>query len=331
MTPELLHRFLDRAFAISSPLAAAQFGPFAATIRADDVARPQGFEKALVAASVAPEFEMAVVAGRDPVLDEIFPALESRTLIVRDAGLYLQTIHGPDAILSLYDRRSRRGVTWFPAGDAPPYAIGQPFVPVIHAHIVETGWCPVHAAAVGRDGKFVLMPGPGKAGKSTAALACVRAGWDYAGDDFVLINPTEGLVAPLFSSARMRQSGAAAFAELISDTTFAVTDDEGADRYELRLPLKPRGGAIAATLLVRRTGTEPFVFRPARGADTIAAILRHSVARAPGYHVEMTRKLLLAAKMAPSFIVDTGNDPAAIPDAFATFLQEPAWQNQRTA
>jgi hypothetical protein len=42
---------------------------------------------------------------------------------------------------------------------------------------------PVHAAAVMKHGRGLLLHGPSGAGKSSLAYACARAGWIYASDD----------------------------------------------------------------------------------------------------------------------------------------------------
>lgn len=43
----------------------------------------------------------------------------------------------------------------------------------------------IHAALVAQNGQGVLFVGRGGTGKSTAALACVDAGFDYLGDDYI--------------------------------------------------------------------------------------------------------------------------------------------------
>jgi hypothetical protein len=50
--------------------------------------------------------------------------------------------------------------------------------------------CGGHAAFVARNGRGVVRPGASRSGKSTVALACLRAGFDYLGDDWIGVEPT---------------------------------------------------------------------------------------------------------------------------------------------
>ncbi len=52
----------------------------------------------------------------------------------------------------------------------------------------------LHASAVERDGRAVLMTGLSGAGKSTLAALLSARGWRLMGDEFALVDPTTGLV-----------------------------------------------------------------------------------------------------------------------------------------
>jgi HprK-related kinase A len=52
----------------------------------------------------------------------------------------------------------------------------------------------LHASAVERDGKALLMTGLSGAGKSTLAALLMSRGWRLMGDEFALIDPATGLV-----------------------------------------------------------------------------------------------------------------------------------------
>jgi len=52
----------------------------------------------------------------------------------------------------------------------------------------------LHASAVERDGRALLMTGLSGAGKSTLAALLATRGWRLMGDEFALVDPTAGLI-----------------------------------------------------------------------------------------------------------------------------------------
>jgi hypothetical protein len=63
----------------------------------------------------------------------------------------------------------------------------------------------VHAGLIARDGRGVLIGGPSRAGKSTTALACFCAGFDYLGEDVVGLEEVDGMFTgySLYGSVRL--------------------------------------------------------------------------------------------------------------------------------
>jgi hypothetical protein len=72
----------------------------------------------------------------------------------------------------------------------------------------DTGGVLLHAAAVGRPDGGILLLGPGRAGKSTTAMAVMAAGGVAAGDDYVWVDPASSppVAHSCFRTARTRQS-----------------------------------------------------------------------------------------------------------------------------
>jgi hypothetical protein len=55
----------------------------------------------------------------------------------------------------------------------------------------------VHAAALERDGRALLLPGRPGSGKSTLCAALVHRGWRLLSDELTLVRPADGEVQPL--------------------------------------------------------------------------------------------------------------------------------------
>ena len=227
-------------------------------------------------------------------------------------------------LLYLFDRPRGRGAVWLAAGAAPPWELGRPACPLVHVALLDTPWTTAHSAAVGRGGQFLMLAGAGSSGKSTAALACAQAGWDYAGDDYVLANVEKGEVAPLYASARLRPAMKHAFAEWVmqGERSISAAPDP---RYELALDrlLRPgqlRGGPVRALLLVRRLGADRPTFEPATRGEAFHALFLNTNYGAPGPLAVTARKLAALVGRMPVFHVDTGKEPHAIPEAFDRFM-----------
>jgi hypothetical protein len=233
---------------------------------------------------------------------------------------------GERPVLYLLDKSACRGLVWFAADEAPSWELSRPALPLIQAISADTAWTPAHGAAVGRDGRFLLLAGEGRSGKTTAALACAQAGWDYAGDDYVIAHTKSGRVEPLYTSARLRIDVAAAFAELVGSASSGVTNDDGDTRHELRLagalPKQIRGGRLAAILLPRRQGSPVPTFAPARRLDAFEGLMRHTVQSLRSWHALLSVKLADLVGCAPTFFVDTGTDPALVPPALGDLLDK---------
>ncbi len=76
---------------------------------------------------------------------------------------------------------------------APTGAIAQSLVQGALVELLRAQhWYAVHAAAAGRGGRAVLITGGGGVGKTTLALALVRAGYKCLGDDQILVARRNG-------------------------------------------------------------------------------------------------------------------------------------------
>lgn len=293
------------------------------------VADADAYCSALVPADAAPaghDLALAILHGGNDAFARFVPRQAERFSFASDGAVTLCWVPEPWPSLFLYDHRSRRGVQWMRDDTITEGLRTHPCLILFHAFLAGTDWVPIHAAAVGRDGRFLLLAGPGGSGKSTAALACTMQGWTYAGDDFVVVHPGACRVEPLYLSGRLRPGSQAALKPLLTRTQVATSDEFGDPRAELRLrPGTPGlhigGGAIRAILLPWRGGADRVTIRPAGAAEATTRMLGSNTPLLPGFRASLYPKLLATLKAAPRFVVDTGPDPTQIPDALARFLE----------
>lgn len=270
-----------------------------------------------------PQLVIRVLTRESIDLDSLAGELQGRTQTVITNDHFALWSSGPSSVLYVFDRKFARGLVWLPEGNAPAWELSRPGAPIFQAMLARTPWLATHGAAVSRNGKTLLLAGKGKSGKSTAALSCAAAGWDYGGDDYVLTNSQTMQTEPLYASARLRNDMAPAFKDILPQPAF-LSNEDGEVRHELRLDSyfgteRIRGGKIAAILLPRRQGALSPKFEKARPAHVFDAMFSTVLVGAPLKVI--AAKLSSLIFKAPLFYVDTGGKPAAIPDAFEEFLR----------
>lgn len=270
------------------------------------------------------DLDLRFITAADHDLYALVPdAAEKPRLLIED-GIYSVWQPAIIPVLFAIDLTAKRGIAWLPTGEAPPWIRSRPAISLIHAMMHDTPWCAVHGAAVGSDAGFTLLAGEGHSGKTTAALACAKAGWRYAGDDFVAVNSETGRIEPLFCSARLRPALVETFQNFIGETT-PVSDFNGEPRHELSLAgLGDRigGGRLRATFIPRRRGAAMPEFTPARPSDAFRALLPTTAYELPGWPNQIADKVAKIAGLAPVFFADTGTTPLEIPAAFARQLDQ---------
>jgi len=271
-----------------------------------------------------PDLQIGFLTSAEADLSHLvpYPTTQYRASALDDCFAVWQPGEWP--MLYLLDRKTNRSLIWLAADAAPDWIASRPALPIMYAFSVDSPWIALHAAAIGIDGRTLLLVGEGRIGKTTAALACAAAGWDYAGDDYVYANTVTAKVEPLYCSARLRADMGPAFAQLVNGPA-QISSSDGEPRYELRLEKELgsqciKGGTLAAILLPRRRGAVLPEFSPARRLDVIAALYTSMTLTQLGWPETMIKKIITMIGLAPICFVDTGQQPDAIPAAFAKFL-----------
>lgn len=90
--------------------------------------------------------------------------------------------------LNLFDRERRTAIFWSRSAQGTSfYERAAPFFRPLHWALGDRGLQLAHAAAIGNGRGGILVGGKSGSGKSTTTLACLAAGLDAAGDDYVML------------------------------------------------------------------------------------------------------------------------------------------------
>jgi len=102
----------------------------------------------------------------------------------------------------------------------------------------------IHASAVERGGKALIMPGDSGSGKSTLAALLGERGWRLMADEFVMIDLATGLAMPFPRAISLKNSAIAEMTARIADPSRFGPHLSGTPKGELR-HLRPNAEAIA--------------------------------------------------------------------------------------
>ena len=248
--------------------------------------------------------------------------------LVRDdttIGLYQPT----ERILSMLDRAHDEAICWVGEAKTLPYwEHGAPLRHLLHWWMSERGLQLTHAACIGNDRGGVLLVGRGGSGKSTTALASLRAGLDYVGDDYLLVQVGSGVIAhSLYNTAKLHQDQAERFPDLIDrPIAYAESGQEKVlafmhERYPARTV--PRLDVLGV-LLPTVVGTGPTRLEQVSRAEALAAIAPSTVMQLPGAGRDAMAVMATVLRTVPCHRLLLGPDLRQVTETIRTYIDERA-------
>ncbi|WP_378948483.1 serine kinase [Mesorhizobium sp. ANAO-SY3R2] len=226
-----------------------------------------------------------------------------------------------------YDVEKRSGVQLMLSADGcPPWEFGAPLRCFLHWEYAARGQRLTHAGTLGIGGKGVLLAGGGGAGKSGTVVAGLLAGLDSVGDDYVLMDLSDGRATarPLFTTLKQDPAGFERLGLAARLPEPGELNWQG--KYQFRVQdIAPRGVAnrleIAALLVPRISGGNKSIIEPLSRKDALMALAPSGIAQMPGeresgfrFFGELTRQL-------PCFRLSLGTRGDEIAETIAAFLE----------
>jgi hypothetical protein len=174
----------------------------------------------------------------------------------------------------------------------------------------------LHAAAIGTKAGAVLLIGRGGSGKSTTALLALKSGFSYLADDYcaVAIQP-QPTVYSLFSSAKFHfDNPLTSFLEQRHNPDLEKGYAMLYPKYQTKLLEKAPIRAVVLPRLGETLGLQ----RISAGSALLA--LAPSTLFQLGTRKEELSFMAALLRLVPSYALNLGDEPSAIPDVLETLL-----------
>jgi len=182
----------------------------------------------------------------------------------------------------------------------------------------------IHSAAVGREEGVVLLAGKGGSGKSTTALACLREGLAYLGDDYVVLRAASPRAYALYGSAKLEALHFAQHAWLLPGAAPVVPEDEKVLGFVDGAYLKQLAGGlpIVAVVLPQVIGHGETCFRTTSPAHALFALAPSTLLQLRSGAPTTLEALTSLVLQVPSFVLELGEDVGASPAVVLSLLDQ---------
>jgi hypothetical protein len=233
--------------------------------------------------------------------------------------------HWSDASVCVFDHARNLGAFWVGDPAALPYWTTSAPLRTIFSWIFARRGCQLtHAAAVGEAGAAVLITGRGGAGKSTTALACLRAGMQFLGDDYVLIGlEPQPTVHSLYASAKLQPDQARLFGELFESATLAKApaDKDVAWLHERYPDALARSAAIVGVASTRFDAGAESRVEPVAATELHRALVFSTVSQLPHAGAATYDFFERLIRACPGRRLVLGSEPLRSPEAVRELIR----------
>jgi hypothetical protein len=181
-----------------------------------------------------------------------------------------------------------------------------------------------HAGTLGANGKGVLLAGAGGAGKSGTVAAGLLNGLDSVGDDYVLIDLSNGVTArPLFSTLKQDPQGFARLGLKRRVPANGPLNWQGKHAFHID-DIAPRPVPatldIVALVVPHISGGGASSIMPVSRRDAMIALAPSGIAQMPGERESGFRFFSDLTRLLPCYRLSLGTQPQEIAGTVADFL-----------
>jgi hypothetical protein len=188
-----------------------------------------------------------------------------------------------------------------------------------------------HGGAVSVGDDAVLLTGVGGSGKSTTALAALAGGFDYLGDDYVLVDlhePPSARVHSLYGSAKLAPEHLTRFPGLLHPDEDIPRDPPDAKMVGWPIAEHPararRHASIRAVVLPEVVGAGPSMLERVPTSRALLGLAPSTLFQTAGHHGGAFRLAAEVARAVPAYRLglgaDLGSDGGTVPHLLRQLL-----------
>jgi hypothetical protein len=243
-----------------------------------------------------------------------------------NSGRIKTAFHWIEFSLNMLDFETNTGLFWVEHTRSLPFWVNaSPLRTLFHWWMEKNGCQLVHAAAVGTENGAVLLTGKGGIGKSTAALSCLKSGFFYLGDDYIVTRMRpEPYVYTLYNTAKLNADHVKNFPEI----SRLISNAENLKDEKAVIFLYPEfGGQLVRAMPLKGVVVPHVTDHSESGVTRISSenVLRAAsfttMTQLPGAGIKTYEFLNQLSAGIPCFSLESGRDLSHIPVAISGLLR----------
>jgi len=241
--------------------------------------------------------------------------------------------HWIEFSVNVMDLDSGKGVYWVQNAQSLPFWVyASPLRTLLHWWMEKNNRQLLHAAAVGTKHGAVLITGKGGSGKSTTSLVCLKSGFYYLADDYLIVQlEPEPKVHSLYCSAKLEPE------QLVNLREFErfVDNPEKLDQEKAVMFLYPHlkkqivpSMELKALFMPEIINQKETAIQPIDYWKIQRAMSFTTMSQLPGVGYHTHEFINKASKLIPSFSLELGSQINEIPHTIADFLSKSVYDKK---
>jgi len=237
--------------------------------------------------------------------------------------------HWSEFSVNVADLNKNTAVYWVKSPHHFPYWVqSSPFRTIFHWWMEQNSAQLLHAAAVGIDGKAILLTGKGGAGKSTTALSCLSAGMEYYADDYLIVKIEEGrpVVYSLYSTGKLNRHADIYFPDFDEYASSHVDKNQEKEVFYFYPGLQKQiksAAPLTAILEPQLIGEKRSSFSSVSQWQMHRALSFTTMSQLPGVGHRTHNFIHNLSKSVPCYAFHPGTDMEEVPQTLKKFIQHP--------